>query len=181
MAVSTATTDWHCSACSVSCSSKVSDLISSGRGSWRCPVDMDGGGGVHSRETSGRYHYREGRDQSIKIPEQLRGRTRIMDTICPMPLSSHATCHFSGANGLVPFRLQAIRLRAITPTGIVSPTVSLNCVRTCRVRACYSSCTACVIVSTRGHMDGTCLCKPPEVVLGSKDDHLVDSNTVFSE
>ena len=31
-----------------------------------------------------------------------------------------------GAVGLVPFRLQAIRLRAITPTGTVSPTVSLN-------------------------------------------------------
>ena len=51
--VGTATTDCHCSACSVLCSSKVSDLVSSGCGSWRCPVDTDGGGGVHSRETSG--------------------------------------------------------------------------------------------------------------------------------
>ena len=64
MTVSTATTDWHCSACSVSCSSKVSDLISSGRGSWWCPVDSDGGGaGVHSRETSGRANY------AIKVHE----------------------------------------------------------------------------------------------------------------
>ena len=52
---STATTDWHYSACSVLYSYKVSDLISScGDDSWRCPVDSDGGeGGVHSRETSG--------------------------------------------------------------------------------------------------------------------------------
>ena len=32
MAASTATSDCHCSACSVPCSSKVSDLISSGSG-----------------------------------------------------------------------------------------------------------------------------------------------------
>ena len=54
MAVSTATIDWHCSACSVLYSSKVSDLISSECAGWRCPVDSNGGvGGVHSRETSG--------------------------------------------------------------------------------------------------------------------------------
>ena len=42
--------------------------------------------------------------------------------------------------GLVPFRLQAIRLRAITPTGTVSPTVSLNwiCMRAHMPRACVS-------------------------------------------
>ena len=35
-------------------SSRVSDLISSGRTSWRCPVDSyGGGGGGHNREASG--------------------------------------------------------------------------------------------------------------------------------
>ena len=56
VAASTATTDRHCSACSIFelCSSKVSDIVSGGCGSWRCPVDSDGGGDdMHSRETSG--------------------------------------------------------------------------------------------------------------------------------
>ena len=55
-------------------------------------------------------------------------------------VSERVCCHMTTAdfNGLVPFRLQAIRLRAITPTGTVSPTVSLNwiCMRAHMPRAC---------------------------------------------
>ena len=64
-----------------------------------------------------------------------------------IPFSVIYTGFNQAYSGLVPFRLQAIRLRAITPTGSVSPTVSLNWI-CMRVRA-HAACVRAIALVPR--------------------------------